>query len=818
MTRLVLLGLSLCLAFGGSPARAQSSAQNTAADQGGFGRAVAVGEGHVFVGAPKDISAPGRVYVYGRGEEGAWQERTFLEARQGTVMDGFGAAIEAAGTTLVVGAPSANAVYLFRAEDGGWAQVDRLMPSDSTRQFGTSLSLVGDRLFVGTRATISAETGDTTRTGAVHLFRRADDGGWREVRKLRSEQVQAESGFGASLIASSGHLLVGAPRQAGGMVVAFRRGPDGWSEVHTLTAKGLGSNAQFGSALQWAEDELLVGAPRAFDATGAVSTYAYSEQDTAWTRAGRLLPFDGSSRRFFGADLAYDGTDLWVGAPGSISMVFMYQNRARKRWPLGTATQNQGGTLYRFHRDGDAWTRAERTVHPGAAAGDGLGATLAANASVVATGLPGDDYGAGTMALYAIPDGDWTHHAPIAPVAGTRFRAMTGRERTCSDGTVGPFSCNKVDLKSFLPIHSVGGDRGVHLTDIWGWTDPETGTEYALVGRSDGIAFVDVSAPTTPVYVGELPQTEKARVNSWGDMKVYKNYAFAVADNAGNHGLQVFDLTRLRGVEPSERPVSFEEDAHYDRVNSVHNIFVNEQTDSAYLVGSSGGGTTCGGGLHMVNVEDPLNPTFEGCFADPSTGRSGTGGTHDVQCVVYQGPDADYQGREICVGSNETAISIADVTDKDSTVAVSTGSYPDHAYVHQGWFGDDQRYFYQNDELDEVQGKVPRTRTLVWDLKDLDNPKLVEQVLLSEESSDHNLYVEGSLLYEANYKSGLQILDVSTPTNPTEVAHFDTKPYGKNDPGFAGAWSNYPYFESGIVVVSGIDEGLFVLEKPQQEL
>jgi choice-of-anchor B domain-containing protein len=584
-----------------------------------------------------------------------------------------------------------------------------------------------------------------------------------------------------------------------------------------LTAAGLGGAARFGSALQWAGDQLLVGAPRALNATGAVNTYTFSAQDTSWTRTGRLLPFDGDSRRFFGAALAYDGTDLWVGAPGSIRMVFMYQNRARQSWPLGTG-ENRGGALYRFRRDGDDWTQANRIAHPGAASGDGLGATLAANTSVVATGLPGDDYGAGTAAFYSIAGGDWTHSAPRAPTQGARFSALTGEERSCADGTVDAFSCNRVDLKAFLPIRAVGGERGVHLTDIWGWTDPETGTEYALVGRSDGIAFVDVSTPTDPVYVGELPQTEKARVNSWGDVKVHENYAFAVADNAGDHGLQIFDLTTLRDVDPGEQPVTFEADAHYDRVNSVHNLFVNESTGYAYLVGSSGGGTTCGGGLHMVNVQDPLNPTFAGCFADRSTGRSGTGTTHDVQCVVYEGPDADYQGREICVGSNETAISIADVTNKDSTVALATGSYPDHAYVHQGWFGEDQRYFYQNDELDELQGKVPRTRTLVWDLQDLDNPTLVTQKLLSEKSSDHNFYVEGSLLYEANYKSGLRVLDVSDPTNPTEMAHFDTKPYGPNDPGFAGAWSNYPYFENGIVVMSSIDEGLFVLEKPRQGL
>ena len=759
------------------------------------------------------VPTPGRVYVYGR--DGT--ERTFLEAREGTVRDGFGTAIEVSGNTLAVGAPAADAVYLFRRTDTGWRQAAHLSPTNETEEFGRSLALVGDRLFVGTRATVSPENGGTMQPGAVHLFRRGDDGAWEESRVLRSDGAEPKSGFGASLIASGRHLLVGAPEQEDGIVVAFHRDPNGWTEIQMLTAAGLGGLSRFGASLEWAGDQLVVGAPRALNATGAVRPFTFSEQDTSWTRAGRLLPFDGEPRRFFGAALAYDGTDLWVGAPGAISMVFMYQNRARQTWPLGTA-QNRGGALYRFQRDGDMWMRADRTVHPGTNAGDGLGATLAASASVVATGLPGDDYGAGTLALYSPANGNWIQSAPIAPTQGARFSAMTGEERSCSDGAINDFSCKGIGLKSFLPIRSVGGERGVHLTDIWGWTDPQTGTEYALVGRSDGIAFVDVSDPTTPVYVGELPQTETARVNSWRDLKVYKNYAFVVADNAGNHGLQIFDLTRLRGVEANERPASFEEDAHYDRVNSVHNLFINEPTGYAYLVGSSGGGTTCGGGLHMVNVQAPLSPSFAGCFADPSTGRSGTGGTHDVQCVVYQGPDADYRGREICIGANETAISIADLTNKDSTVAVSTGSYPDHAYVHQGWFGDAQRYFYQNDELDEVQGKVPRTRTLVWDLKDLDNPKLVAQKLLSEPSSDHNLYVEGSLLYEANYKSGLRVLDISEPTNPVEMAHFDTKPYGNNAPGFAGAWSNYPYFESGIVVVTSIDEGLFVLEKPQQEL
>jgi Uncharacterized conserved protein len=113
---------------------------------------------------------------------------------------------------------------------------------------------------------------------------------------------------------------------------------------------------------------------------------------------------------------------------------------------------------------------------------------------------------------------------------------------------------------------------------------------------------------------------------------------------------------------------------------------------------------------------------------------------------------------------------------------------------------------------------VSQTRTLVWDMKDLDNPKLVNQLMLPEESIDHNLYVKGSTMYQSNYKSGLRILDISDRENPEEVAHFDTQPYDENGTGFQGSWSNYPYFESGIIIVSSIGEGLFVLEESKQEL
>jgi len=277
--------------------------------------------------------------------------------------------------------------------------------------------------------------------------------------------------------------------------------------------------------------------------------------------------------------------------------------------------------------------------------------------------------------------------------------------------------------------------------------------------------------------------------------------------------MQVFDLTQLRDFDGT--PMTFEETALYDRVTSAHNVVINTDTGFAYIVGAGGGGETCGGGLHMVNIQNPAQPAFAGCFADPSTGRTGTGYTHDAQCVVYEGPDAEHQGKEICIGANETAISIADVTDKENPVALSTGSYPDHAYVHQGWLTEDHRYFLQNDELDEINGSADSTRTLIWDVSDLDDPQLVREFFLSNPASDHNLYIKDGMMYQSNYVSGLRVLDVSDPTNPVEVGHFDTEPFGEDAPGFAGSWSNYPYFDSGIIIVSSMGEGLFIL-RPQK--
>jgi choice-of-anchor B domain-containing protein len=366
----------------------------------------------------------------------------------------------------------------------------------------------------------------------------------------------------------------------------------------------------------------------------------------------------------------------------------------------------------------------------------------------------------------------------------------------CVGGMAGSFQCENVDLMSALPLNQIGGGQG---NDIWGWTDPTNNREYALVGRTNGTAFVDVTDATAPVYLGNLPSHTGSSI--WRDIKVYNNHAFIVSDSNGNHGMQVFDLNQLRDVPTP--PVTFTETAHYSNIGSSHNIAINEATGYAYIIGGSSGTETCAGGLHMVNIQNPASPAFAGCYADD-------GYTHDTQCVVYNGPDTEHQGAEICFSSNEDTLTITDVSDKSDPVLIARQSYQGASYSHQGWLTEDHQYFLMDDELDEGSGAM--TATYIWDLTNLESPVNTGTFMGSTTAIDHNQYVKGDYSYQANYRAGLRILDISNIENAqlSEYGYFDIYP-ANNNASFNGAWSNYPYFASGNVIVNGIEQGLVVV-------
>ena len=741
-----------------------------------FGGAVLIAGDYILVGEAAHEREPGTVWVFAReGEE--WTRVAALRSDGSSTGDRFGKTLAHAGDFFWIGAggPDGGTVYAYPVDDIGSGKAAEEWSFWVSHGAGVADALAGHQSDL--MVTMARRVGGM----AMHMYRVGAEA--MDVSPTGEFIVPRSPGpIATSPVALEGNLLVvGNPGEDA--VHLFERPDDSgeWGPTAVLSPPDEPSQPTFfGSSIAIAGGEVLVAQMR-----GGV-VHRYASVDGTWQSVGALEPPDEERSTGFGQTLAADGETLLVG--GALRF-FAYRRDAEGWVPTGVSPlYNEDGTPART--------------------------TLSLSGQLALATDPSADFGMGAVLVYSNESGDWVRsgrlvaeHAPLP--------AITGGEIACDDGEAADYDCDHIDLLSFLPREELGAARGARLNDVWGWTDPETGREYALVGRMDGASFVDVTDAYNPRYLGNLARTDGSPASTWRDIKVFKDHAFIVADGAGAHGMQVFDLTQLRDVA---EPVEFEATAMYTDIGSVHNVAINEETGYAYLVGSSGGGETCGGGSHIVDINDPLNPAFAGCFAHANTGRSNTGNSHDTQCVIYHGPDEDYRGREICVNSNETALSVADVTDKENPIAVAKADYPNVAYAHQGWLTEDHRYFYSNDELDEVSGVVEATRTLIWDLADLDDPILVKEYYSPTKVTDHNLYVRGDRLYMSNNRAGLRVLDISDPENPVELGFFDTTPWSDDESGFDGTWSVYPYFESGTVLLSSRREGLFLVKPRARRL
>jgi choice-of-anchor B domain-containing protein len=393
----------------------------------------------------------------------------------------------------------------------------------------------------------------------------------------------------------------------------------------------------------------------------------------------------------------------------------------------------------------------------------------------------------------------------------------------CEHGFADKYPCNNIDMYAHLTPGELHGEQ---LNDIWGWTDPETQKEYALAGLSDGVAIVEVTDPSEPVFIGKvlepalsqskqtdilLPKHEDGgkTASMWRDLKVYQNTLYIVSEQQ-NYGLQLFDLTQIRSIDTF--PVEFSNYIRYTEFGNAHNIEINHETEFAYVTGAiSGGNCASRGGLHMIDISSPLQPQFAGCYFDERAGSTRNGYIHDSQCVIYRGPDQTYNGKEICFNSAETDFLITDVSNKENPVTISIESYAGSSYIHQGWLTEDHRYFFMNDEGDEREFGQ-NTRTYTWNVEDLENPEMIGFYEHNTLAIDHNLYIKNNFMYQANYTAGLRILDVSNPL-PEHIrttGFFDTTPDDEN-PGFRGLWSVYPWLSGNKVIVSDMYNGLFIL-------
>ena len=427
---------------------------------------------------------------------------------------------------------------------------------------------------------------------------------------------------------------------------------------------------------------------------------------------------------------------------------------------------------------------------------------------------------------------DWAEAQAKGLFGGSKLYHKLTQKQVCKNGKAGrkgeeSYACNNVDLHGFLS-HEDLGSASLFGNDVWGWTS-STGREFGIVGQRDGVAFVEIGALTgTLDYLGRLDtQTETV---SWRDIKVIGNYAY-IGSEAKDHGVQIFDLTKLLEVKPWWNPFFFKPKVFsitdditlFDGVGATHNIVAHEETNMIYAVGGRSGANNrtspCAGGMFMIDVSNPKKPVSPGCI--PQDGY-----VHDAQCVIYKGPSIKYRHREICFNFNEDTLTVMDVTNKKSPVVVSRTPYVGNAYSHQGWLVDEKmEYLLLDDELDERDGVFPandgRTTTYIFSVADLEKPVNTGYYKSPAKSIDHNQYVVKGLSYQANYGSGLRIVDVSgvardpTGGNFVETGFFDCHPEDdahNGDVAFLGTWSSYPYFKSGYILLNSIERGIFSLK------
>ena len=387
---------------------------------------------------------------------------------------------------------------------------------------------------------------------------------------------------------------------------------------------------------------------------------------------------------------------------------------------------------------------------------------------------------------------------PVGMSASAQSAPVTNVK--CKNGKAEQYFCKNIDLVAHVPADVMGG---AGIADVWGWVDPETKKEYAILGSSDGVQFLDVTNPTKPVYLGRLAGKADGAL-MWQELEILNDHAYIVCD-ASPCNLQIFDLTRLRNPL---LPVNVWTPDSVFPIPIAHSIDSNPDTNHIFINGT---GPVVAGQPTIFDVSQPLAPVPVGVTYDD-------GYTHDSLCRTYKGPDKPHRGNEICFNFNEDTVTIYDVTANPMMPEqLARVTYENASYTHSGALTKDHTTLISTDEGDESDLGTNST-LYIWDVRKLTEPELIGTFVADSKSIDHNIYSEQDALYHSNYVNGFRILDLKNAHKGKlkEVAYFDTMPE-LDAPTFEGAWAAYPYLPSGNVLVGHIGGGLFIV-RPEAKI
>jgi choice-of-anchor B domain-containing protein len=382
----------------------------------------------------------------------------------------------------------------------------------------------------------------------------------------------------------------------------------------------------------------------------------------------------------------------------------------------------------------------------------------------------------------------------------------------CVGNVSGGFPCQSVSLLSHLAFDTLK-PVSTRANDIWGYTDLNTGREFAFIGVENGVAILDITDPTAPEQIGAPTGSS----TTWRDIEIYqvfdataqrwRAYAYITADNVQDP-LLLLDLSGLPNMPERIDFTSDHRAAHTNYMLNADFTYGISQTGEPPVLGIAGSNLVTGN-HRLYSLANPRAPSL--------LSVSASGYAHDLTSF----PIKDARKNTQCVNAtsrpqcqvltdfNENTVDVWDVSDPTSRQLLVSHPYANARFVHSGWWTDDGRYLYVNDELDEQQLGL-NTTIRVFDMANLRAPVQVGSWVGLTRAIDHNTYVKGNRLYFSNYSEGLTILDITNPIVPTRVGQFDTFP-AHSDGGFVGAWGVYPFFASGTIAISDINSGLYLV-------
>ena len=322
-------------------------------------------------------------------------------------------------------------------------------------------------------------------------------------------------------------------------------------------------------------------------------------------------------------------------------------------------------------------------------------------------------------------------------------------------------------------------DYNPELNDVWGWVAAD-GTEYALVGLYNGLSIVSLADPANAEEVVFIP----GQGSTWRDIKTWGDFAYVTTDQNGTtEGLLVIDLSGL------PNSINYENWTPnlpgMGTLETCHNIYIDE-FGYAYLAGCN---VNDGGMLYVDVFTTPGEPVF--VAAGPNIYA------HDV----YVRDNRMYSS-ELDLGR----FAIYDVSNKANSTLLATQDTP-FSFTHNTWLSDDGNVLFTTDEK-------PNAPVASYDISDLTDIKELDQykplTTLGEGVIPHNVHVWNDWLIISYYTDGGIIVDAARPDNLIEVGNFDSF-FGGNG-GFDGAWGAYPFLPSGVVLITDISNGLYVLD------